>query len=164
MDDNTQPRGPGRPRRAEETAQRRRRRSDEGLAPARKLEIPPDVAKRLEAEGRNPRWVNDEGNRMYRLTQLDDYDKVEGVEPVPVGVAPDGKPILAHLLSKPIEFIAEDRAKAEQRRAATEEALFTHPDAAEQAGKGRNPNPATAERYLDKSTNVRRGGNQILEG
>jgi hypothetical protein len=39
----------------------------------------------------------------------DDYNKVEGVDPVPVGTGIDGKPILAHLLAKPIEFMREDQ-------------------------------------------------------
>src|SRR5678815_4264344 len=96
--------------RAEAEAQRRRRRTDgeDPLATSLKLAIPPEVEARLKAEGRVPRWVNDERNRMHRFTVKDDYDKVEGVEPVPVGVAEDGKPILAHLLSKPAEFVEED--------------------------------------------------------
>ena len=128
------------------------------------MPIPPEIEARLKAQGRTPRWVNDEGNRINDLTVHDDYDKVEGVEPVPVVVdRKSGATVMAHLLSKPTAFIDEDRRKAETRRKAQEEALFTHPEA---AGKGRAP--GGAERYLDKATKIGRetvpaGGNQILE-
>ncbi len=163
--DTEQPekRGPGRPPRQQETAQRRRRRGDEGLAAAKRLPIPPEIQARLKREGRTPRWVNDQDNRLHRLTVQDDYDTVEGVEPVPVGTKPDGSPLLAHLLSKPTAFIREDQDKAEAARKAQEDALFRRPDAADAQGQGRNPNPATAERYVDDASRIRRG-NQILEG
>jgi hypothetical protein len=158
--DEQQQREPG--SRASQEAQKRRRRSDEGLAAEARLPIPPEVKARLEREGRIPRWVNDQGNRMHRFTMQDDYDPVEGVPPVPVGVGKDGAPILAHLLSKPREFIEEDKAKAEERRREREEALFRQPDD-QAAGRGKNPNPGTAERYIAPETTFRRG-NQILEG
>lgn len=163
-DVTTEKRGPGRPPRQQETAQRRRRRGDSGLAAEKQLPIPPEIEARLKREGRTPRWVNDERNRMHRFTVQDDYDPVEGVEPVPVGTDKTGKPILAHLLSKPTALIREDQASAETRRREIEEALFRKPDAADVSARGRNPNPATAERYIDEASGIRRGGNQILEG
>lgn len=150
-------RGPGRPPRQQATAQGRRRRSDDGLGREKRLHIPPEIEAELKREGRVPRWVNDENNRMHRFTVLDDYDPVEGVAPVPVGTNPDGSPKMAHLLSKPAKFIREDRAKADKRLRATEEALFRSPDAADASAKGRNPNPATAERYLDAATSLETG-------
>lgn len=106
--------------RSTEVAQRRRRRDDTNFQQSSKLHIPEEVAARLKAEGKSPRWVNDENNRIHHLTTRDDYDPVEGVEPVPVGTREDGSPLLAHLLAKPTEFILEDRAKAEKRRKAVE--------------------------------------------
>jgi len=149
-------------RAAQERAQRRRR-SDEALSASRRLPIPPEIEAELKAKGLKPRWVNDEGNRIYRLTQQDDYDKVDGVDPVPVGTGPDGKPILAHLLAKPVDFVSEDQARADSKRKLTEEALFRTPDAADQAGAGSNPNPATAQRYVAKETKIGRA-NQVLDG
>src|SRR4051812_11790681 len=102
--------------RAQNERQQRRRRGDGALAAAKRLPVPPEVEARLKAEGRISRWVNDEDNRMHRFTVLDDYDPVEGVAPVPIATGPDGKPIMAHLLSKPAEFFREDQEKAERSR------------------------------------------------
>lgn len=147
-----------------ETTQRERRRRDGASAQvSNKLAIPPEVEAQLAAEGRTPRWANDEGNRIHRLTVLDDYDTVEGVQPVPVGTDKTGAPILAHLLSKPTEFIAEDRSKAEQRRKDTESGLL----------RGRVPSKPGeeaaplqgalgAEMYVDGQAKIGRG-NQIIE-
>lgn len=162
MNDVHNERGQG--SRAENERQQRRRRGDEGLSAEKRLPIPPHIQAKLQAEGRVPRWVNDVGNRVLALTQQDDYDKVEGVEPVPVVVdRKSGTTVMAHLLSKPAEFIREDQGKAEARRKLTEDAFFQRPDAAD--AKGRNPNPATAERYVDEAARIRRGGekNQILD-
>ena len=152
--------------RKEETTQRRRRRDDNSAFQAPlKLAIPDEIAAKLAEQGRSPRWVNDVGNRMHRLTKLDDYDKVPGVAPIPVGTGEDGKPIMAHLLSKPIEFIAEDRAKADKRRRTVEAGMMkgktlVKTDDGEvlapvQGQKG-------AEIYVDKATSIGRG-NQIIE-
>lgn len=146
--------------RAAVEAQRRRRRGDTALAAAKRLPIPPEIEAQLKAEGRTPRWVNDEGNRMHRFTVQDDYDKVAGVEPVPVGIGPSGQPILAHLLSKPNKFIREDMKSAEKRRTEIETALTRSPD--DNVRGGSNPNPATAERYVTRETKIRRG-NQVLD-
>ena len=147
--------------RAAQEAQRRRRRDDQALSAPQRLPIPPEIQAELEAKGLQPRWVNDQGNRLYRFTQQDDYDKVAGVDPVPVGTDEAGQPILAHLLAKPKDFIREDREKADQRIKATEEALFRKPDAADAAGS--NPNPATAERYVAPESKIGRA-NQVLDG
>lgn len=149
--------------RAQVEAQRRRRRSDEALSATKRLPIPPEIEAKLKAEGRTPRWVNDQSNRIHRFTKQDDYDFVEGVEPVPVGTDEAGQPILAHLLAKPTEFIREDRENADKRLKAQEEALFRKADATDEAGAGRNPNPATARRYVAPESNIGRA-NQVLDG
>lgn len=102
--------------RADEVAAQRRRRDDANLGPKLKLAVPDEVRARLAAEGRTARWVNDSGSRISDLTTRDDYDKVEGVDPVKVDVDDEGKPVFAHLLSKRNDFLAEDRAKQDQRR------------------------------------------------
>jgi hypothetical protein len=144
--------------RASEVAAQRRRRDDLSGAPRLKLEIPEKVRTRLAAEGRAPRWINDTGNRIADLTTRDDYDKVEGVDPVKVGTDGDGKPIFAHLYSKPNEFVEEDRAKADERRRNVEASRF---------GGDKNPaQPAAgqmgAETYVDPATKIGRR-NQVLE-
>jgi hypothetical protein len=163
MADET-PRGQG--TRAEAEAQRRRRRGDETLEATKRLPIPPDVQARLDRDGLVTRWVNDEGNRMHRFTVLDDYDPVEGVEPVPVGTDEAGKPILAHLLAKRREFVEEDRARAEDRRSEREKALFRNPQAAADAAAGANPDNPTVRpgttTYVDQASKISR--NQLLGG
>ena len=139
-------------RREEETVQRRRR-SDTTIDGGQrlKLAIPPDVEARLQEEGRTPRWVNDEGNRMHNATVLDDYDKVEGVEPRVVGTTKEGKPIHAHLCSKPTSFIREDQEKLDQRRQETERALLR--------GKAEgDPISGNDSFYADAANNLTRGG------
>lgn len=140
-------------RKTEEAAQRRRR-SDTTIDGSQrlKLAIPEEVAARLKAEGRSPRWINDEGNRIHNLTKLDDYDRVDGVEPVTVGSTKEGKPIKAYLHSKPTEFIREDREKADAKRREFEEAL----------ARGKNPNPndpiaGDDSFYADEANSIRRG-------
>jgi hypothetical protein len=157
---NEPERGQGR---ATEEAHRRRRRGTESLGPDAKLPIPPEVKAMLDAKGLVPRWVNNTGNRMHRLTVSDDYDKVDGVDPVPVDTDKAGHPIMAHLLAKPREFIEEDRAKAEDRRKEVEASLFRNPDEVDRAAASANPNPASAQRYIAKESTQRRG-NQVLDG
>lgn len=107
-------------------ATERRRRNDTTLDGAQrlKLAIPEQVSARLKAEGRTPRWINDEGNRIHNMTRLDDYDRVDGVDPVVVGTDKNGQPIKAYLHSKPNAFIAEDREKADKPRREQEAALL----------------------------------------
>jgi hypothetical protein len=156
---------PERQGRKAEVAKRRRRRDNAGFGASLKLAVPEEIAEKMAREGRSVRWVNDVGNRMHRLTKLDDWDKIPGVKPVPVGTGEDGKPILAHLLSKPTEFIAEDRQAAEQRRR-TVEAGMVKGKTLVKTDEGEILAPiqgqAGAEIYVDKSSSIGRG-NQVLE-
>jgi hypothetical protein len=146
----------GRPTRQNEEAQQRRRRSDVTIDGGQrlKLAIPPEIAERLKAEGRTPRWINDEGNRMHNLTRLDDYDKVDDVPPVPVGSTKEGKPIKAHLCSKPTAFIEEDRAKLDERRKETERALLR----GKPPGESHSHDEKYSSGYVDEASSIRRGG------
>lgn len=149
--------------RSEEVATQRRRRDNATLGISQKLHIPEEVAARLKAEGREPRWVNDEDNRIHNLTVADDYDRVDGVEPKPVGTTKDGKPLMAYLLSKPAEFVAEDRAKLEGKRKDMESSMVkghvpTKPG--EEAAPVRGL--LGAQTYVDGASTIGRG-NQIIE-
>jgi hypothetical protein len=147
-----------------ERQERRRRRDDSFEANGTKnLFIPEEVEARLKAEGRTPRWVNDEKGRLLRLTTKDDYDKVDDVEPVRVGTAEGGEPIYAHLLSKPTEFIQEDQQKADVRRKSFEKAMVQ--------GKvptkaGQDPAPVAgqlgAETYVPDGNEIGRE-NRVIE-
>lgn len=153
----------GRPPRQSQVNSERRRRDDSNFQASQKLAIPEEVQARLKAEGRTPRWVNDEGNRLHRLTVRDDYDKVEGVDPVPVGTDPSGKPIMAHLLSKPAEFIEQDKRTADERRRAVERAMVR---GEVPSAPGADPQPVEgalgASTYVVKGSSIGRE-NQILD-
>jgi hypothetical protein len=142
--------------RAGQIATERRRRDDLSGAPRLKLAVPEAVQARLAAEGRTPRWVNDTGNRIADLTQSDDYDLVEGVDPVKVGTNDEGKPLYAYLLSKRSDFIAQDREKSDQRRREVEKARFDAGTSQPIEGlKG-------ATTYVDPASKIGRA-NQVLE-
>ncbi len=136
-------------RKTEERTERRRR-NDSTIDGSRrlKLAIPDDVAKRLEAEGKEPRWVNDDN--IHERTVNDDYDRVDGVEARVVGRTKEGVPIKAHLHAKRKDFIADDRAKAEAARRETETALT----------RGKNPTDPIAgddSFYADAANSIGRG-------
>jgi hypothetical protein len=117
----------GRQSRQDEVRQERRRRDDTTLdgGQALKLAIPPAIQKELAAQGRTARWVNDVGSRMHDLTVNDDWDKVAGVEPRDVVIDKSkGTTVKAHLVSKPNDFIAEDRAKKDERRRQQEDGML----------------------------------------
>ena len=160
MDEEANERGS----RAAAETQRRRRRGDENLTASRKMPIPPEVQEWADREGMHLRWVNDESDRIRRLTNYDDYDPVEGVEPVPVVTdRKAGTVVKAHLLAKRRDFVEEDRAKAEERRKGTEDSLFRDPNAAASAGANpENPTVQTAPgTYIAEGTSIGRR-NQVL--
>ena len=139
--------------RQNEEAAKRRRRDDTTIDGSwrLKLAVPPEVEARLKAEGRQARWINDEGNRIHNLTRLEDYDRVDGVEPVTVGTNKDGQPIKSYLHSKPIAFIREDQEKLDSKRRETEVALL----------RGKNPqDPITGDEsfYADGANSIAHGG------
>lgn len=113
------------PDRREDVAQERRRRSAGSLDRTAhlKLAVPPEVQAKYGAT-HHLHWFNDEGNRLYAMTVLDDYDKVSEVEPIPVGTSKDGKPILAHLCAKPLDFYRADQREKMEAIRETEQALM----------------------------------------
>jgi len=156
---------PERQGRKAEVAKRRRRRDNAAFGASLKLAVPPEIAAKMAEQGRSVRWVNDTGNRMHQLTKLDDWDKISGVPPVPVGTDDGGKPIMSHLCSKPTEFIEEDRKAAEARRQKVEAGMVKGKQLVKTAdGEILAPiqGQAGAEIYVDKASSIGRG-NQILE-
>jgi hypothetical protein len=95
--------------RAEAVQQERRRRRDGTLDRMSELTLAVPEKVRTDHPNHTFRWVNDTGNRMHRMTVRDDWDKVEGVAPIPVGTDKEGKPLYAHLCMKPLEFWDEDQ-------------------------------------------------------
>lgn len=105
-----------RDRAGEETTQRRRRMDgtlDQSMD--MKLAVPPKIEAEY-GQSHRLRWFNDVGPRIYNATERDDWDKVPGIEPRPVGTDEHGKPIMAHLLMKPREYDADDQARKDVRR------------------------------------------------
>lgn len=155
-----------RPDRATEVAAQRRRRDGSGVSRRLKLHIPDDIREKLASQGLTPRWVNDtaeNGGRIADLTIRDDYDRVEDVEPVRVGVADSGEPLFAYLLAKRNDFIEDDRAKVEQQRRETEAGMVrgkvpTGPGAEAQPLQGQ----LGAETYVVEGTKIGRA-NQVLD-
>jgi hypothetical protein len=151
-----------RPERASQVAAERRRRDGSSLGHRLKLEVPEEVREQLAAEGRTPRWVNDVHNRIADLTTRDDYDRVDGVEPVKVDTDASGQPVYAYLLAKRNDFIAEDRKSIDQRRRETEAGML----------KGKVPVPGAdaqpmqgqlgATTYVDSASKIGRA-NQVLD-
>lgn len=142
--------------RKDQVAQQRRRRSDTTIDGGQrlKLAIPPEIEARLKEEGRTPRWINDEGNRMVQMTKYDDYDPVDGIEPVPVGTTKEGKPIIAILHSKPTAFIEEDRAKKDEPRREMERALLR----GKVPGDSHGHDEKYSQGYVDEASQITHGG------
>lgn len=151
-----QPRG--RKARQTEVRQERRRRDDTSLdgGQALKLAIPPEIEQKLAEQGRTARWANDVGNRIHRLTVLDDWDRVDGVKPQPVIVdRAKGVTAQAILLSKPIAFVEEDRRKKDALRIQAEDAAMM--GAVPNAGDASAPaTPLPDNFYADKANKIER--------
>lgn len=151
MSDNRQ-----RAERSDEVKAQRRRRSDTTIDGSQrlKLAIPPEVEARLKAENRVPRWLNDEGNRIVNMTKYDDYDRVDGVDPVPVGTTKEGKPIIAYLHSKPAEFMEDDRKAADKPRREMEQALLR----GRVPGDSHSHDEKYSSGYVDEASKITHGG------
>lgn len=144
-------------------ATERRRRQDGEMGKRLHLGIPEEVRAKLAAEGRTPRWINDTGSRVADLTTRDDYDPVEGVDPVKVDVDKEGKPVFAKLYSKRNDFIAEDQAKADKRRREVEAGMVKGHAPGQPGGEGRQIEGAMgAPIYVDPATKIGRA-NQVIE-
>jgi hypothetical protein len=140
--------------RKDEVRQQRRRRDDATIdgSQRKKLAIPAEVEAWAKAEGRTLRWASDEGNRIYQLTQMDDYDVVEGVAPIPSVIDKKSGAVANQvLLSKPTAFVEEDRQKREVPRREKEAALL----------RGRDPEDpiaAQSDFYAVEGNKISHGG------
>lgn len=125
------PKRPGRPKRAETTQTKRRRRAG---GKTHKLKVPDHiVAAHPDMEFR---WGRDDEGRIEQLTQEDDWDKVPKIQPIHAGVGSAGVATKLHLLMKPKKFMAQDREeKAAAIKAQMEEAL-ARPDAKQATEQG----------------------------
>jgi hypothetical protein len=111
--------------RANEERVERRRRFDGTLDQSMDMKLAIPV--QIEAEhgqSHRLRWFNDIGPRLYNATERDDWDKVPGVDPRPVGTNEHGKPIMAHLLMKPRQFDHDDQARKDVQRRELEKAAL----------------------------------------
>lgn len=133
------------PQRAQQVAKERRRRNNSDLDGFTTLRLGLTPEQLAEHKDFELRWANDANNRVYVLTNQDDWDVVEGVEPRPVGTDVNGKPVNAVLLRKPKEYAEEDRrAKVESinarersvLRSRNPEAAWKNPDAASEEISG----------------------------
>lgn len=99
-----------RPTAAEATAVERRRRAPGTLTrlDVRRGAVPEEV--KAANEGYHFRWCNDADNRIYQLTKLDDWDRVDGIEPQPCDTDKFGKPVMRILLKKKRDFYDKDKA------------------------------------------------------
>jgi hypothetical protein len=114
--------------RADGETQERRRRRDGTLDRMTELKLAIPDAIREANPGRQFYWSNDTGQKIYNRTVLDDWDKVEGIDPITVDADKDGTPIKAHLLSKPNEFVQEDNARKEAALKDQEDGIFRRGD------------------------------------
>ena len=108
--------------RTEDGQQRRRRTGSMSAMDDLKLAIPDEV--RTKYPDHTFRWLNDTGNRIHNKTVRDDWDKCEGIDPVPVGTDAQGKPILAYLCCKLLKFYEEDQRAALAVRKQQEQSLM----------------------------------------
>jgi hypothetical protein len=148
--------------RAGQVAAERRRRVDGEVTKRLNLAIPEEVRARLAAEGRTPRWVNDTGSRVADLTTRDDYDPVEGVEPVKVDTDKDGKPVYARLFAKPTDFIEQDRAVADKRRREVEAGMHKGAIPGQSGEVQQIQGQMGAPVYVDPNSKIGRA-NQVLD-
>lgn len=145
VNQKVEPREPTRsPRTQVEQATRRRRGSASGTAA---LDVPDDITRKLAAEGKEGRWINDLGNRMHDKTVNDDWDKVSGVEPRIVGVDKrTNQPIQAHYCAKPKQFLDEDRKAYLDRLQEQEKAIARGADGGELDQEGGSYRPKSRNR------------------
>lgn len=115
MIENQEPVRRGRPPRA--TDDRRQRRRTEATTEEFdvKLPIPDWVQEKYPSTEYQLRWFRDEPGRLATMHKQD-WDTVEGVEPVPGAQDKYGQPIKHILQVKYLDWYEQDRAKMEDRR------------------------------------------------
>jgi len=131
MEQPSETRRPGRPKREDVTQSERRRRKGGSVE---KLAIPNEV------KDAHPdmefRWARDDGGRIYQLTHNDDWDTVPGVAPIHGGKGSDGKGMNLQLLMKPRAFMREDQKEKMKLLDQRDKEQLGRPDAARAAEQG----------------------------
>jgi hypothetical protein len=116
-------RGPGRPRkeasssRIDQTrAERFARRMETWDGTQKRLHVDPDVAR--EHSDSKLRWINDDGVRMNRMTNIDVWQPVKDADrkvvKVQTGFNQDGSPMHSILCEKPQEWVEAERRKKQE--------------------------------------------------
>lgn len=108
-------------KRAQEQKAQRRRRTDTSYESYKRLGVNEDL---LDRKSKTYRWVNDSPGRIEAFNQQDDWEFVRKTDIKPdgsrnegaqvrqlVGSNPDGSPMYAYLMEKPLEFHEEDQRK-----------------------------------------------------
>lgn len=117
----------------------RRQRTPFGV-PRLKMSLDASTSERLRNEGKVPRWINDEDNRIWEAQQ-GDYEFVENDrEPIKTGDAEevqeqdrrvrkqvgknrDGSPKYAYLMAIPEEYYEEDQQSKEERNQKVDQSI-----------------------------------------
>jgi hypothetical protein len=120
-------------------AERRRRNTDSLSGKRRRLAVNEAGLDRANFEYR---WVNDEGTRLYQLTQQDDWE-VGAEVATPIGIGPEGAS-RAVLLRKPKAFYDADEQMKQRQIDETEAAIKG----------GATPGAAVENRYTPKSGGI----------
>lgn len=116
--------------RATEMRRERRRRDDGDLDRMGRmaLSIPQEVKERAAREGKTLRWIRDTPGRVQEMNR-DDWDIVQGVEPVAASRHEEGNLIL---VEKYQDWFDEDRAKKDrlldEKERAIERGMTIDPD------------------------------------
>lgn len=97
------------------------------------------------------RWINDVDNRMYVKTEVDTWQKVPDIDPIPVDVR-NNQPVKAFLCMKPKEFIEQDRRFKEESIRKTEEGIL---------GGGKQSDDLAGASYVPEGNFIQRGGRKI---
>lgn len=136
--------------RAADTRRERRRRDDGDLdRNARmKLAIPREVQAQADREGRVLRWMLDSPGRIQQAV-ADDWDRVEGVEPVAASRSEEGKLVL---YTKYRDWWEEDQRKKAKALDDREAAIKRN----EVTGEGKSVQDAAYNRELAASNSFSR--------
>lgn len=141
----------GRPPRQAQVATERRRRQPGTLdrTDHLKLAVPDEI--KAKYPDKVFRWVNDDPARLRSLTVKDDWDVVEGVERLPVGIHTNGQPHYQVLCAKPREFWEEDQRQKAQSARDTLTGIVRD-------GKSPQPNPEEANTYALRENTIKTEG------
>lgn len=137
---------------APEERTERRRKDGDGDNMGLRLAIPDWVYEKYPRQHYKLRWLTDEPGRVA-MKHREDWDRVEGVSPVPGSYDRNGNPASQVLFVKRMEWVLEDRKHAETRRRDIEQQM----ERGRITGKGDDAGTSLAEdiTYADESNRLR---------